>query len=190
MELVVIGASSGGLDALITLLKALPREYRIPTVAVLHQRPNRISGVAEMLDNFTHMKVVEPEDKQPIEEGFVYVAPPNYHLFIEQEKVFSFSLDAPLNYSRPSIDMLFESAASAYGPGLVGCVLTGANSDGALGAETIKKKGGQVLVQSPKEAAVDVMPLAAIKATQVDEVLTLDELAIRLSGLRFGSAVA
>ncbi len=190
VELVAIGASSGGLDALISLLKLLPPGYDIPTVAVLHQRPNRTSGVPEMLSNYTHMKVMEPEDKQTIEVGCFYVAPPNYHLFIEREKVFSFSLDAPLNFSRPSIDMLFESAASAFGASMVGCVLTGANSDGALGAQAIKHRGGHVLVQNPEQAAVDIMPLATINSVQVDAVLSIEEMADRLSGYSYGSAVA
>lgn len=190
VELVVIGASSGGLEVLITLLKALPREYTIPTVAVLHQRANRTSGVPAMLNNFTHLKVIEPEDKQRIEDGYFYVAPPNYHLFVERDRVFSLSVDAPLNYCRPSIDMLFDSAAAAYGQNLVGCVLTGANSDGAQGAKTIKEHGGLVYVQLPQEAAVDVMPLAAIKATPIDDVLDIEHLALHLSNLNHGSAVA
>ncbi len=181
VDFVVIGASSGGLDMLIKLLKLLPEHYRIPTVAVLHQRPNRCSGVPDMLSKYTHLQVQEPEDKQGIEAGHFYVAPPNYHLLIDSDKVFSLSLDAPVNFCRPSIDMAMESAADVYLDKLVGCVLTGANSDGAEGTQYIKKNGGYVLVQDPNEAIVDSMPKAAIAATDVDEVLGIEQIAERLS---------
>jgi two-component system chemotaxis response regulator CheB len=181
IELVVIGASSGGLDVLITLLQRLPDHYLIPTVVVLHQRPNRSSGVPKMLAKYTHMQVQEPEDKQGIEAGNLYVAPPNYHLLIDSDKVFSLSLDAPLNYCRPSIDMAFESAAEAYRSHLVGCVLTGANSDGADGVRYIKQNDGYVLVQDPAQATVDSMPRAAIAAAEVDEVLNIEQIAECLS---------
>lgn len=181
VDLVVIGASSGGLDMLIKLLKKLPVHYAIPTVAVLHQRPNRSSGVPDMLSKYTHLQVQEPDDKQGIEAGHFYVAPPNYHLLVDSEKVFSLSLDAPVNFCRPSIDMTMESAADVYQDRLVGCVLTGANSDGAEGLSYIKKKGGYILVQDPQEATVDSMPKAAIAAADVDEVLNINQIADRLS---------
>lgn len=181
VDLVVIGASSGGLDMLIKLLKKLPAHYAIPTVAVLHQRPNRSSGVPDMLSKYTHLQVQEPDDKQGIEAGHFYVAPPNYHLLVDSEKVFSLSLDAPVNFCRPSIDMTMESAADVYQDRLVGCVLTGANSDGAEGLSYIKKKGGYILVQDPQEATVDSMPKAAIAAADVDEVLNINQIADRLS---------
>lgn len=186
VELVVIGASSGGLEMLIKLLQALPDHYRIPTVAILHQRPNRSSGVPDMLSKYTQMNVQEPEDKQGIEAGHFYVAPPNYHLLIDPEKVFSLSLDAPLNFCRPSIDMAFQSAAEVYRDSLLGCVLTGANSDGAQGARFIKECGGRVLVQNPKQAVVDSMPLAAIAATDVDAVLNIEEIAQQLASFAEG----
>lgn len=181
VECVVIGASSGGLDVLIKLLQALPVHYQIPTVAILHQRPNRSSGVPEMLSKYTHMTVQEPEDKQGIEPGHFYVAPPNYHLLIDPERVFSLSIDAPLNFCRPSIDMAFQSAAEVYRDALVGCVLTGANSDGGQGARYIKDHNGHVLVQNPKQATVDSMPLAAIAAADVDDILDIEDIAKRLA---------
>ena len=189
VDLVVIGASSGGLDVLIKLLKRLPEHFLIPIVAVLHQRPNRSSGVPDMLSKYTHLTVQEPDDKQGIEAGHFYVAPPNYHLLIDSEKVFSLSLDAPLNFCRPSIDMAMESAADVYQNKLIGIVLTGANSDGAQGLNYIKKKGGHTLVQDPTEATVDSMPRAAIEATDVDEVLGIEEIADRLSSLARGGQV-
>lgn len=188
VELVVIGASSGGLEVLITLLQKLPSEYVIPTVAVLHQRANRTSGVPSMLANYTHLDVVEPDDKQQIEPGYFYIAPPNYHLLVEREQIFSLSLDAPVQFCRPSIDIMFESAAEAYGPNVVGCVLTGANSDGALGAKSIKKRGGRILVQNPEQASVPTMPLAAIQAAKVDSVLDIESMASVLQGYRYQGA--
>lgn len=181
LELVVIGASSGGLETLIEFLQALPGQYMVPTVVVLHQRANRESGIPEMLSKYTHLKVIEPEDKQKIETGCMYIAPPNYHLLIDADHSIALSLDAPLNYSRPSIDMAFISASEVYEQGLVGCVFTGANSDGADGAVAIKANGGAVLVQDPTEASVDTMPLSAIRAAQVDAVMSVRDIAGRLA---------
>ena len=185
-DLVVIGASSGGLDGLIKLLKRLPQHYMIPTVAVLHQRPNRSSGVPDMLSKYTHLQVQEPDDKQGIEAGYFYVAPPNYHLLIDSDKVFSLSLDAPVNFCRPSIDIAMESAADTYRDRLLGCILTGANSDGAEGVMYVKRNGGYVVVQDPKEAAVDSMPKAAIAATDVDAVLSIEQIADRMASFAGG----
>lgn len=180
-DLVLIGASSGGLEALIGLLQALPESYCLPTIVVLHQRANRESGVPEMLSRYTHLEVFEPDDKQKIETGTMYIAPPNYHLLIEPDRTIGLSLDAPMNYSRPSIDMAFTSAAEVYGDALIGCIFTGANSDGAQGVAQIKRRGGLVLVQDPEQATVHTMPLSAIRKTAVDAVLSLEEIAGRLA---------
>jgi two-component system chemotaxis response regulator CheB len=185
--IVVMGASSGGLEALIRLLGLLPTPYAVPTVIVLHQRPDRASGVPAMLARYTHLKVQEPEDKQLIECGHLYIAPPNYHLLIEQDYTFSLSLDAPLNYSRPSIDMLFESAADACGRQLVACVFSGANQDGANGAAAIKRQGGRVYIQAADEAAVAIMPLAVAAATPIDGALTTAAMASMLNALGDGA---
>lgn len=166
--LVAIGASSGGLEAMITMLQHLPAAYTTPTVLVLHQRANRESGVPEMLSRYTHLAVVEPEDKQRIDPGYLYVAPPNYHLLVEREKTFSLSLDAPVNYSRPSIDMLLESAAIAYGANLIACVLSGANADGTAGAQIVKQRGGRVYVQTPESSTMPIMPLSVAKHVSID----------------------
>lgn len=166
--LVAIGASSGGLEAMITILQQLPAAYCLPTVLVLHQRANRESGVPAMLGRYTHLTVIEPEDKQRIETGYLYVAPPNYHLLVEHEKIFSLSLDAPVNFSRPSIDMLLESAAVAYGPHLIACILSGANADGTAGAQAVKQRKGQVYIQSPASATMPVMPQSVANQIAVD----------------------
>lgn len=182
--LVAIGASSGGLEAMITLLQHLPAPYCLPTVLVLHQRANRESGVPAMLSRYTHLLVQEPDDKQSIEAGRLYVAPPNYHLLVEREKVFGLSLDAPLNYSRPSIDIFMESAALAYGSSLVACILSGANHDGAAGANVVKQRGGRVYIQQLEEAPVAVMPRAVAAALQVDAALPMTGLAALLMSLQ------
>lgn len=182
-RLVIIGASSGGLEAMLQLLPALTQDYGVPIILVLHQRANRTSGVPEMLARHTHLTVLEPDDKQPIEPGCLYVAPPNYHLLIEKEKIISLSNEAPVNYSRPSIDVAFESAALAYGSDLVALVLSGANQDGVAGALQVKQRGGRVYVQSVVEAQVDVMPAAVVSSVPVDGQLALRELAGILNDL-------
>lgn len=181
--LVVMGGSTGGLEALLVLLEHLRQDYRIPTILVLHQRANRVSGVPELLAAKTHLRVQEAEDKQPIEWGTLYVAPPNYHLLVEKEKMLSLSCDAPVNYCRPAIDVTFETAAAAYGAALTVCVLSGANQDGARGAADVKRRGGRVLVQSRAEAMMAVMPAAALAATSVDAEIDMPALADLLSTL-------
>lgn len=181
--LVVIGGSTGGLEALLVMLEHLPSDYRIPTILVLHQRANRISGVPEFLVNKTHLRVLEAEDKQPIDWGTLYVAPPNYHLLVEKEKMLSLSCDAPVNYCRPAIDVTFETAAAAYGAALTACVLSGANHDGAHGAVEVKRRGGRVLVQSCADAMMAVMPAATLAATAVDAELDMPGLAHLLAHL-------
>lgn len=182
--LVAFGASSGGLEAMTAVLHHLPAAYCMPTVLVLHQRANRESGVPAMLARHTHLVVCEPDDKQRIEEGYLYVAPPNYHLLVEREKIFGLSLDAPVNFSRPSIDLLLESAAFAYGPNMVACILSGANSDGAAGAVAVKKRHGRVYVQSPETASISVMPLAVTRLVEVDGMLSPAQLAQQLMTLQ------
>lgn len=178
--LVAFGASSGGLEAMISVLQHLPAAYCLPTVLVLHQRANRESGVPAMLARYTHLNVCEPDDKQHIEPGHLYVAPPNYHLLVERENIFSLSLDAPVNFSRPSIDLLLESAAFAYGPQMVACILSGANSDGTAGAVAVKQRQGRVYVQSPETASMSVMPLAVMREVAVDGTYSPEGLAKQL----------
>jgi len=182
-DLVVIGGSSGGLEVMLVLLKRLPPTYLLPTLLVLHQRANRVSGLSQMLAAHTHLRVLEPDDKQRIEAGTLYVAPPNYHLLVEKEKILSLSSDIPINYCRPAIDATLETAADAYGPRLAACILSGANQDGARGAAYVKAKGGQVYVQDPNEAMVAVMPEATMRKAQVDGVLTGKRLADQLATL-------
>lgn len=180
-QLVVVGASSGGLDALLTLLAALSPEYCLPLLVVLHQRANRESGVPAMLARHTHLQVLEVEDKLSISSGHLYVAPPNYHVLIEKEKLLSLSIEPPVNYCRPSIDVTLDSAAFVYRERLVACVLSGANQDGADGAREVKRRGGRVFVQDTAEAQVSTMPQAVAAAVSVDGMLSMGGMAAMLN---------
>src|SRR4051794_23835899 len=151
-DLVVMGASWGGLGALERVLGALPRSFRTPIAVAQHRSPDGGSeGLARLLGARTSIPVVDVEDKQPIEQGHVYLAPPDYHLYVEPDG-FSLSVDDAVLYSRPSIDVLFESAADVYRERLIAVVLTGANEDGAQGLATVKRLGGYAIVQNPVEA--------------------------------------
>jgi two-component system chemotaxis response regulator CheB len=187
IEAIVIGGSAGALDVLTALLPALPAGYPIPVAIVVHVPPNKPSYVAEVLAAKTVLPVKEAEDKEPLAPGVVYVAPPNYHLLIERGRTFALSDDEQLHFSRPAIDVLFESAAEAYGDRLAGVVLTGASEDGAAGLAAIKRGGGLAIVQSPATASARPMPEAAIAATQVDHVLPIAEIAPLLARLAEGA---
>jgi two-component system, chemotaxis family, protein-glutamate methylesterase/glutaminase len=177
-SLVVIGVSAGGLDAVCTLLGKLPADFRMAIVVVQH-RSKDSDALCEVLESCTSLPIHEVTDKAPIEEGHVYLAPPDYHLLLE-EGFFSLSTDAPEMYSRPSIDVAFESAADTYANKVVGVVLTGANHDGARGLRRIVDVGGVALVQDPATAEVPVMPKAALRAVPDAEALPLHALARRL----------
>lgn len=181
VSVVVVGTSLGGLSALKVLLSGLPKEFRPPIVIVQH-RGKMSDSVPNVLRAQTPLPVSEPNDKEALEPGHVYVAPADYHLLVEPGNL-ALSTDAPVNYARPSVDVLFESAAEAYGRGVIGVVLTGANHDGAKGCVRIKERGGVVLVQDVKDAESGAMPAAAIAATNVDRVLPLSELSSVLADL-------
>lgn len=177
-EAVVLGASAGGVEALLYLFGALDSGgCRLPLIAVQHLPEKAQSQLAEIFAARLKRPVREAEDKAPVQPGVLYVAAPGYHLSIENDRSFSLSSEAPVNFSRPSIDLLFESAALAYGPGLIGALLTGANEDGAAGLEQVAQHGGLTLVQEPAEAAVACMPLAALQRFTPDHVLRLRDMA-------------
>lgn len=171
---VVIGASAGGVKALLDVLPVLPRGYRLPIIVVLHVRSGRQSQLVEVFQQRVAVPVREASDKEDIIPGTLYFAPAGYHLLIESDYSFSLSCDAPLHFVRPAIDITMECAAEAYGASLVGILLTGANEDGAAGMATIGRAGGMTVVQDPDEAEVDVMPMEAIRARQPDLVLPLE----------------
>lgn len=173
-EAIVIGASAGGVNALLGLLSALPDNFRLPIVAVLHLPDDRESRLAEIFQTRSPIAVREAADKASVEPATIYFAGAGYHLSIEHDRSFSLSGEEPVNFSRPSIDILMESAADVYGESLAGILLTGANYDGANGLAKIREKGGLTVVQDPVEAEVATMPEAAIKKLQPDLILRLD----------------
>ena len=179
-EAVVIGASAGALDALSIILPRLPRGFQLPVLAVVHLPPTQDSILASLLQAKCEVEVHEAVDKEPVRAGTVFFAPPDYHLLVESDKLLSLSADEPVNFSRPSIDVLFESAADAYGAGLIGIVLTGANNDGAAGLRAVHAAGGIALVQRPELAHASAMPLAALEACSEARALSLPEIAIYL----------
>jgi two-component system chemotaxis response regulator CheB len=180
VEAVVAGASAGALDALSAILPALPNDYPVPVFVVVHLPPDKKSILADLLRAKCRVDVREAEDKEPIRAGTVYIAPPDYHLLVEADRRLSLSSEEPVFYSRPSIDVLFETAVDAYGAGLVGVVLTGANSDGARGLRAIADAGGLTLVQRPDLAYAPAMPQAALAACPGARAATLDEIAASL----------
>jgi two-component system chemotaxis response regulator CheB len=181
IEAIVVGGSAGALQALGVLLAALPRDCAVPVAVVVHLPPTRPSHLARVLATKSTLPVSEAEDKEAAAPGRVYVAPPNYHLLIERGRTFALSADALLHFSRPSIDVLFESAAEAYGAALAAIVLSGASEDGAGGLAAVERRGGAALVQAPQEAAAPQMPRAAIARARTARVLPLAELAALLA---------
>ncbi|MDF3029778.1 MAG: glutamate methylesterase [Moraxellaceae bacterium] len=170
-DIAVIGASWGGVDVLMQLVKALPRDWQLPLVIVQHQHPNSGTALQRILRKLTSLEVRDVEDKDMIEPGHIYIAPANYHLMVENDRSFSLSIMAPVNYSRPSIDVTFDSLARVFQQRCIGIILTGANDDGAEGLRRIKAEGGYTLAQDPKTAEAPAMPQAAIATGAVDEVL-------------------
>ncbi|MBI1276052.1 chemotaxis protein CheB [bacterium] len=175
-QAVVIGASAGAVDVLSQLLPKLPKDFPCPVMVVVHIPPDKRSILAELFRDKCKVSVKEAEDKEPIRSGTVYFAPPDYHLLVEPDKRVSLSTEEPVLFSRPSIDVLFETAADAYGPGLTAIVLTGANEDGAHGARTVEEAGGRVLVQKPELAFASAMPEAALKACRHALALSLEDI--------------
>jgi len=163
MQAVVIGASAGAVQALSRILPALPGDYPMPVLVVVHIPADRSDLMAALFQAKCRLVVKEAEDKEPIRPGVVYFGPSDYHLLVEADRTLSLSSDEPVHFSRPSIDVLFESAADTYGPGLVGVILTGANEDGAAGLRAIAALGGLALVEDPAEAFAPAMPAAALK---------------------------
>lgn len=176
-EAVVIGVSAGGIEALKVILSPLPASFPLP-IAIVQHRDQRSDGfLAEYLDRLSGLVVSEAEDKEPLCPGHAYLAPAGYHLLIESDRSFSLSVDPRVNYSCPSIDVLFESAADAFADSLIGIILTGANADGARGLKTIKSHGGLTIVQNPQTAQAAAMPRAALDATAVDYLVDLQDIA-------------
>lgn len=172
-QAVVGGVSAGGLEALKTLLECLPADFTPALVLVQHMHPQQCDFLVGHLNAICRLPVKEAEEKETIKGGVVYLAPANYHLLVELDRTFSLSTDEKVNYSRPSIDVLFETAAEAYGAELIGIILTGASRDGAAGMRRIKAAAGLTIVQDPETAEFSAMPQAALEETQADHVLSI-----------------
>ena len=171
-DAIVIGASAGGLHALISILKPLPSNYPIPVIVVQHRAKDERSMLEEVMQHKCSIGIKQADEKEEIQHGFVYFAPPNYHLLVESNGTFSLSYDVPVNYSRPSIDVLFETAADVYKERLLGIILTGANKDGAEGMKKLRALGGTTIAQQPATADYPEMPQAAISTGAIQHILT------------------
>jgi two-component system chemotaxis response regulator CheB len=181
--MVAVGASWGGLEAIGRLLAGLPAGFPAAVVVVQHRGGSTPDGVMRhYLAQRCPLEVIDVEDKVPLEDGRVYLGPPDYHLLVD-DGILGLSLEAPVAYSRPSVDVLFESAADSYGSDLVAVVLTGANDDGSRGVVAVKRAGGTVLVQDPEQAERREMPDAAIATGAVDGVYRVEDLAACLAGM-------
>lgn len=175
-DAVVIGVSMGGVEALGVLLGGLPADFPLPLLIVHHLSPDSGSNLADMLDSHCALRVKEAEENELITSGTAYLAPANYHLLVEECRTLALSVDMTVNFARPSVDVLFESAAIVFGPALIGIILTGAGFDGATGLKRIKDKGGLAIVQDPADAEADSMPRSALAEVEADHVLPLPDI--------------
>lgn len=182
-QVVVIGGSAGGGEAFEVILAALPKEFELPILVVQHLHSSDDGAFAVRLAHRAQREVVEPCDKERIERGRVYIAPANYHMLVERDGTISLSVDERVKWSRPSIDVLFESAALAWGTAVIAVILSGASADGADGMRAVKDAGGLTVAQDPASAEHPVMPQAAIDRGVVDEVLRPEDIGRRLAGL-------
>ncbi len=180
IEAIVIGASAGGVKALIPILQALPIDFAPAVLIVLHLPPEPPSLLPQLFARYCKLPLKEAEDKESICSGTVYLAPANYHLLVEPEKTLALSVDEPEHYSRPSIDLLFESAAYAYRQRLLSIVLTGASVDGTRGVKVVRQLGGKAWVQNPDEAEARIMPASALAKAGADRVLSINDMADQL----------
>lgn len=181
-RLILMGVSSGAIEALRILLPALPASLPVALVLVIHRHRVESGDLIPLLTRICRLPVRFPEDKEVIRPGCLYIAPPDYHLLIEADH-FAFSLEELVNHARPSIDVLFESAADACGPQTIGIILTGMGCDGAQGLAAIRRRGGMAMVQNPDAADADQMPLAALAAVPDARQMTLEEMGTWLAGI-------
>lgn len=187
-EVITVGTSLGGLHAMIAVLRRLPADLRVPVLVVQHRgTTSHADGLVSVLQEHTDLVVVEAEDKAALMPGTVYIAAPDYHLLVEEAGAIALSTDAPVRSARPSIDVLFETAADAYGPGVLAVLLTGASADGASGLARVKAAGGRAVVQDPSTAECATMPAAGIAAAHVDYILPLESIGDHLVTLVEGT---
>lgn len=174
---VVIGTSAGGMEALAQIIPKLPGDFPVPIIIVQHVSPHSENYIAIYLNKLSKLNVKEADEKEVVKAGTVYLAPPNYHLLIELDKTLSLATSERVSYARPSIDILFDTAAEAYGRWLIGVLLTGANHDGAKGLLKIHNFGGVTIVQNPATAEVNMMPQSALDLFRPTKILDLDKIA-------------
>lgn len=180
IKLIVIGASFGGMEAIKKVLTGLPEKFTVPIAVVLHIGNNNISTYLSILNNISHYNIKEAEEKELVKEQTVYFAPPNYHLLLEEDFTFSLSTDEKINFSRPAIDVLFETAAWTFKNQLAGILLTGSNHDGAAGLKTIQESHGITIVENPETAHARTMPQTALKIFTPDFILNLEDISKKL----------
>ena len=183
IKAVVIGASAGGVQALLQILPSLPASYPLPVLIVVHVPPDRDNALVSLFQARCQIQVREAEDKEPILPGLVYFAPSDYHLLVEKDGTLSLSSDELVNHSRPSIDVLLESSADAFGSELVGVILTGANDDGARGLQAVVEAGGVAIVEDPAEAYASAMPAASLRASPSAKAMKVAAIASYVSSL-------
>lgn len=183
IKAVVIGGSAGAVEILTKMIPQLPESLSVPIMIVVHLPADKKSIVADLLDDKSNLHVKEVSDKETMEPGTIYFAPPDYHMLVEHDGSLSLSVEEPVMFSRPSIDVLFETAADAYGKNLLGVLLSGANHDGSSGLKSIYAAGGSVIVQDPQEASSKMMPKSGIKAVPDASVLSRSEIADILKSL-------
>lgn len=176
IEAIVMGTSSGGIDTLEKIFRMLPRTFNIPIIIVLHRGESPDAFSLTHFNSLCYLSVCEDYDKDPIQNGRISIAPPRYHLMMEMDRTFSLSVDPPINWSRPSIDILFDSAAEAFRETLAGVIMTGANNHGSKGLAKTKKAGGLCIVQDPESAASSQMPRSALKMAAPDHTLTIEDI--------------
>ncbi|WP_247236611.1 chemotaxis protein CheB [Telluribacter sp. SYSU D00476] len=176
-QYVVLGGSAGSLEVILNLVERLPEHLNAVIIIVIHRKNDKDSILQELIANRTRLSVREVEDKDPIQFNTIYLAPPDYHLLIENKELFSLDSSEKIHYSRPSIDVTFESVAEVFGKSVIGVLLSGANADGAAGLAQIKRSGGYTIAQNPATAEVAYMPQQAINLTEVNDIVNADELA-------------
>lgn len=181
---IIIGGSAGSFQVVLKILANLPKDFPLPIFLSLHRLKHVRSGFVEALSLKSILSITEPFDKEQIKPNKVYLAPANYHMYVELGNRFSLSTEPPVNHSRPSIDLSFFSAANTYRNKLVGIILSGANKDGAEGLKQVEKYGGLTIVQDPEESQIPTMPTSALKATNVDHTYKTQEIIDFLNSLR------
>ena len=182
-ELIVIGGSAGSIQVILEMLKGLRNDFDFPIVLVLHRKAHAVSVLPKLLQQFSDNEVIEIEDKTEIRKQRIYIVPSDYHLLFENNSIVSLDSSEKMNYSRPSIDVTFKSAAEVFGANVIGLLLSGANADGVEGLKYIKRNNGKVWIQDPENAAVDYMPRHAMQSVECDLTIKQENLAFHINQL-------